>query len=85
MLRDMTGKLVRYNLRKAQAAGYKATYPEFHGCVGLVTHYTPVGKHDGKEHATIDWVNPRPKRGSVTGGEIFSSHFSLDRFDVIGE
>jgi len=80
----MTGKLVRYSVQKSEAVGYRATYPEFDGCVGLVTHYTPVGRHDGKEHATIDWVNPRPKRSS-TGGEIFSSHFSLDRFDVIGD
>ncbi len=84
MLRDMTGKLVRYSTQKSVDVGYRATYPEFDGCVGLVTHYTPVGKHDGKSHATIDWVNPRPKRGD-NGREIFSSHFSLDRFDVIGE
>ena len=83
-MREMTGKLVRYSVQKSEAVGYRATYPEFDGCVGLVTHYTPVGRHDGKEHATIDWVNPRPKRSS-TGGEILSSHFSLDRFDVIGE
>lgn len=82
--REMTGKLVRYNLRKAEALGYRATYPEFHACVGLVTHYTPVGRYDGKEHATIRWVNPRPLR-TTDGQEIFSSHFSLDRFDVIGD
>lgn len=81
----MIGKLVRYNVDKVRKI-HKTVYPEFDGCVGLVTSYTPKGSVDGKQHIAVNWVSPRPRRNyKGKEEEIFSSHFSLDRFDVIGD